>query len=1277
MIVNSAGRIARLLSETFMKLESDYLAKKGNDNNFTQILNSVKEPIGNEAEGQEYLEKREQTRSFKPSLLHTWVQHGLPDGSWKISNNGLSKSMWMPQCGDKIVYNRWLHHLFINGHCSCLTEKQKELPSTIPLNKDGKEIKMQMAHDVVACNQISSSSKKNKSNMHHNWIFGTVVWVRTESPTPTFNKSREESSTFDMNTSIYAIGVQFWQNPVVVIHWRPCNLGIFLNSNNEEPCTTTLSPFFKSSCFDINKLSLIQSNFGGKDISVRNPCVNSCKSCGISLNSSFVYPAWIKNNNPIVPPNPLSIGLVVDPDGIPKDVENIFNECFDILKERCMINLPVDSFDQKTLFAQFNYTMETNLLESHFYNSKSDKVMKTKEKVHLKALINNKIKKVTIRHSNNEAKDFGDICTQFDACLESRELVLCLALIQKRIQCGYYRSRVAIQHDICEAFVSRVSLLSENTQNSCRRLIAEALIRLNQIDDKSNRETKRYDSALDKNNLTEQAHKTNDKSGQLKIDMAGTEDVVTIMKKFNEKEIFLIKQVTRLRKLYATVYVCTSETHTAQIALGMKHDLFVSNQDPLELSNEQIIAREQVDSILSIVKCDPCLYRKTVSSILPTMKVKVRSKDNLHCNHKKLTHQSSVSHVISNMNENSTIIDRDKIKDDTVKLCYKDKYQRTNEVYQCLSRHEGVQLSPCTRLEETLSKEDNIKKTESNLSRLITFEPKDYQHNSHIIRALFRLKHVKAVCARCKLDKQSFLHCRIRRAHSNDDFLWLDYIKNIGGVNGLLKLLSTSYTSQPETALNLIQNKKEEHLLPIGSEALSNTKKDKEVQGDGNLTAISKDKEVKENYSANTILTSPAHQMLNGFTYNFVIENKVVYTCNFKEGSEDNINRSAFVVEDGALNPFDTLSKTEIALNLAQQHVQSSIAILKSQPYLSEEFIKASFLHDPTDDHHEVCMFCGLNGDVICCESCGYVSHTTCASLINIPEEDWHCISCITNKKCLRNHCEIVQQLEELLRELESLRMFSNGEDSIKMLTLSFNAKMKKHKKYNETAVTKLHTEEYNQQEGDGETVKNNVSEKLMTPLHSKRSSRALLQKDAPKIIIGKRKKGHPKKSSSPFMAISSATSVSLKMQKDERCNETAATKLNKNYQQEEDDAISKNVEFEQLMTPLHSKISNGAYLQKDTSTLITGKRKRGRPKKSLLPSMAISSVSFPIASGTFDKTLTYYCTLENDTCEIIAKKIKKDSWKDVAYIPENLERFGVTLKNRKTRFKKGSLVKT
>ena len=57
-----------------------------------------------------------------------------------------------------------------------------------------------------------------------------------------------------------------------------------------------------------------------------------------------------------------------------------------------------------------------------------------------------------------------------------------LVLIQKSIQCGYYRSRVTIQHEICEASVSRVSLLlkksfqtGEISKFSSRIIIAEAL----------------------------------------------------------------------------------------------------------------------------------------------------------------------------------------------------------------------------------------------------------------------------------------------------------------------------------------------------------------------------------------------------------------------------------------------------------------------------------------------------------------------------------------------------------------------------------------------------------------------------------------------------------------------------------------------------------------------------------------------------------------------------------------------------------------------------------
>ena len=60
------------------------------------------------------------------------------------------------------------------------------------------------------------------------------------------------------------------------------------------------------------------------------------------------------------------------------------------------------------------------------------------------------------------------------------------------------------------------------------------------------------------------------------------------------------------------------------------------------------------------------------------------------------------------------------------------------------------------------------------------------------------------------LTNKVFLHDRIRRAHSNVDFLWLDYIKNIGGVNGILKLLSTSYTMIDDNMF-----RKEEQLIGL------------------------------------------------------------------------------------------------------------------------------------------------------------------------------------------------------------------------------------------------------------------------------------------------------------------------------------------------------------------------------------------------------------------------------------------------------------------------------
>jgi hypothetical protein len=60
---------------------------------------------------------------------------------------------------------------------------------------------------------------------------------------------------------------------------------------------------------------------------------------------------------------------------------------------------------------------------------------------------------------------------------------------------------------------------------------------------------------------------------------------------------------------------------------------------------------------------------------------------------------------------------------------------------------------------------------------------------------------------------------------------------------------------------------------------------------------------------------------------------------------------------------------------------------------------------------------------------------------------------------------------------------------------------------------------------------------------------------------------------------------------------------------------------------------------------------------------------------GRVDPNLTYYCTVENDTSATIARKLGCDSWLDIAYVPENMNRFPA-LQNKGIKFRKGTLIR-
>lgn len=97
-----------------------------------------------------------------------------------------------------------------------------------------------------------------------------------------------------------------------------------------------------------------------------------------------------------------------------------------------------------------------------------------------------------------------------------------------------------------------------------------------------------------------------------------------------------------------------------------------------------------------------------------------------------------------------------------------------------------------------------------------------------------------------------------------------------------------------------------------------------------------------------------------------------------------------------------------------------------------------------------------------------------------------------------------------------------------------------------------------------------------------------------------------------------------------------------------------------------------------------SGRKRRGRARNqnSTIPApQAVSPTSPDISDknapnpGHVDKSMTYYCTKENDTATKIASMIGCESWLDVAYIPENLERFPA-LANKKIKFRRGTLVR-
>jgi len=90
---------------------------------------------------------------------------------------------------------------------------------------------------------------------------------------------------------------------------------------------------------------------------------------------------------------------------------------------------------------------------------------------------------------------------------------------------------------------------------------------------------------------------------------------------------------------------------------------------------------------------------------------------------------------------------------------------------------------PCATLK--ISSSFRMRDDESEMPPIV-FIPREMMWNDNLVRLFFGSSGRMNACARCQVGRRSMFFCRVQRKHYNIDFNWLQQMKDVGGVDGLL-----------------------------------------------------------------------------------------------------------------------------------------------------------------------------------------------------------------------------------------------------------------------------------------------------------------------------------------------------------------------------------------------------------------------------------------------------------------------------------------------------------
>lgn len=1285
------------------------------------------------------------------NLSRSWMNVIEADKSW---GSNKKSHQWLPQFGDKVIYNRVLHAQFVQGHSRSLKINQRSLPPVLPPKRRKKNESKQ---------EVDSASDESEK---YQYFLGTVQWVRSVMP----NDEEPLPNEKVLDSPIIAIGISFhykWlQDMTHVIYWRPCGATFGLDESRH------------------------------------------CEECGLSYDQSFLCPAWSGPLDKILPPYPLSHGRYERPIGIPRARIERVNNCLNVLKERIVNRQELGTFEPNMSLLQIDSleVMDVPSKFRHIFRDESDEVDTPKDNASA----------ITIETSD-ASKTLSELFFQMpweqrsdsNSAVPFHESImanahLCLAVILKRLVAGYYRSLPAMVHDIREACVSII------------RYIVKQRIKDNEIEESSERKVLRsLIEHLEVDILDDEKNKTLNVDGTPKLNISDLS--------FQEREVTLFtKDVVRL---YALAQLCCEDTSIAEVALGLEAEDFKFHHTVL--SDEQEIAIKNSGQMMAALGKDQMKFRKPLANgstppsvnvflkalflgnsekqlnncneipsapadgfigppiifhpqdykknnflmamvnqtsqhglVLPDVKVLIKAEINedtrgedlfgppIILHPEALKRNSHFMRIMKPFQKGGKMVSKLKVlvkgtfstsklpeimlrpqdyssnkklkkffaplggnknHDTSVVINLKgENYTDLKSSQQAIPHEESAIMksksNTCLDIQEESTShvdEENLCLSGELLQPLV-FDYDDYKNNPALTSALFCLPNRKDVCARCTLKKQDIISCRIREGHSNRDFVWADYLKEIGGVDGLILRLHPKWRPPPI----------------MTSSSLSTPRDDVDHEAE-----IENDQASQSQIAVEATLT----------------------------------------IKTKCPPPAELRSKAKEALKIANQLLQHAKKDAEKPVMLGADFLNSHYDVDPEDGHFEICIMCGLGGDVICCETCPMVSHPKCVNMESIPDEDWHCYLCkekqstnderetnVTNDYKLKTNDDTIAaegMVTSLVEELKSYRQRGP--------TVALGSKIAKliNGVYYEGEVTVLPLSEDDdniykvqfddddeEEEVTPEELQNYLSHYIAMQQEEAAKSKAEDEEHEEDVVIKKR--GRPRKILQEENSLHSISSERKRTRGRPKKSGNGRGRPRKyvevkDYSSEEEEPPRKrprqknskqnsSIENTPRIRGRSSRTSNRALLDssgtEEEAYTQTGRRLRspdrfipisteslksrrratsadtksseskgktskkfdqGRSKKNikkntrdnlndLEPDCPPENMPPP---GRVDPNLTYYCTVENDTSATIARKLGCDSWLDIAYVPENMNRFPA-LQNKGIKFRKGTLIR-